>query len=67
MSEGYQSLFEDHGSTRQESDDHHSGLDESYGTTSVCTDFMARLLSTSRCSGLETKWCVTDIETDRAK
>lgn len=55
MSEGYQSLFEDHGSTRQESDDHRSGLDESYGTTSVCTDFMARLLSTSRCSGLETK------------
>lgn len=67
MSEGYQSLFEDHGSTRQESDDHRSGLDQSFGTTSVCADFIARLLSSSRCSGLETKWHVTNIETDRAK
>lgn len=37
------------------------------GTMSVCTDFMGRLLNSSRCSRLELKWRVTNIQTDRAK
>lgn len=37
------------------------------GTMSVCTDFMARLLNSSRYSRLESKWRVTNIQTDRAK